>query len=102
MNEMHQQIIQQWLDRAKAQFLVHPEDIEAPDLTELTEEEEDYAWDNHEREVEEARTTYCDRQLEFFLGAHTALLASGQPGFPEMFLVILSVGRKSSEFLRKE
>lgn len=99
MNETHVKIIEAWEARAKAQFLVHPDDIEVPDTEGLTEEEEGFAWDHYESE--KARNTYSMQQLEFFIGAQMALELAGLPRFPDMFLVILSAGRKASDFKPK-
>ncbi len=100
MNETHVKIIEAWEQRAKAQNLVHNEDMKEPDV-EYDESNEDSVWDWECFEKDQRDNMYIDRQLEFFLGAHTALTEAGLPGFNEMFLLILVAGRKASDFKPK-
>lgn len=72
MNSTHVKIIDAWAAREKAQ------------------------------DLKPGTVKHTTAQLEFFLGAQTALEAAGQEGFHDMFLVCLSVGRSASDFRKKE
>lgn len=94
MNETHVKIIESWEERVKAQHLTHPDDMKSP-----SHGASEHEWDRYEREQDE--NPYNMQQLEYFMGANIALHHAGLQPFPDMFLVILSVGRKASDFKPK-
>ena len=56
--------------------------------------------DDDDDDDDPSRVLAASAQLEFFIGAHYALIATGQHGLSELTLMLISVGRDINELVK--